>query len=198
MVRWVLPLMLWPLLSVAETGAMKEAQTHFRAGKAQYELGNYDAAIHEFAAGYALAPRPEFLINLAQAYRRAGDPVRAREMFVKYLEKAPPAAPERAQVEKMLAELEEQLAQQQPKPAPKLEPPVPVSEPALVAPPAAIATPPLAAMPPPPSAARHLAWALPLAAAVVAGAGVGIWAATRPRDPCASAGGLGCFDLRPR
>jgi len=75
----------------AEDDPLRRAQTHFRAGKTLYDLGKFNDAIREFAAGYALAPRPEFLINLAQAYRRAGQPEQSKEMFERYLDKAPRA-----------------------------------------------------------------------------------------------------------
>ncbi len=173
------------------------AKTHFRAGKTFYDLGQYDEAIREFAAGYAMVPKPEFLLNLGQAYRRNRESAKATEMFERYLEQTPPNAPERAQVKDMLAELRAERAAT-PKPAPPRDAPL-VTAPSMV--PNTLQTPeaPTEAVAAPPSATRHLAWALPVAAVVIAGAVVGVWAATRPApDPCAGAAGLGCLDLRPK
>ncbi|MBK7862145.1 MAG: hypothetical protein IPJ65_26725 [Archangiaceae bacterium] len=170
----------------ADAEALKQAQTHFRAGKTHYDLGHYPEAISEFAAGYALVPRPEFLLNLGQAYRRNRELARAKEMFERYLEKAPANAPERQQVRETLAEL---AAQSEVDSAPS---PPPSLTPAVKAAPAAVQ---LEAQPGP---ARHLAWAVPVAVVVVASVVTGIVLATRSTDACASAQGLGCWDLRPR
>ncbi len=179
----------------AEDDPLRRAQTHFRAGKTLYDLGKFNDAIREFAAGYALAPRPEFLINLAQAYRRAGQPEQSKEMFERYLDKAPRDARERPQVREMIAELELELSAKKaaaPKDRPVQDRPVvavlvPAPKVDLVAP------------GPEPSGSRHLAWIIPVALVVAAGVGLGVYAATRPApDACAGAGALGCFDLRPR
>jgi tetratricopeptide (TPR) repeat protein len=88
--------------------AVARAKVLYQAGRTHYELGNYSEAIRDFAAGYSLAPRPEFLVNLGQAYRAAGDTEKALEMFEKYLERAPPDAPPRAEVVRLIASLREQ------------------------------------------------------------------------------------------
>src|SRR3954467_11063977 len=71
------------------------ARTHFEAGRALYQLGNYNDALREFAAGYELAPRPQFLLNLGQCYRELDDLQHAREMYQRYLHDAPPTDAER-------------------------------------------------------------------------------------------------------
>jgi tetratricopeptide (TPR) repeat protein len=188
------------LIASAEPDVVKRAQTHFRAGKTLYDLGQYTDAIREFAAGYALVPKPEFLLNLGQAYRRAHDLPQAREMFLKYLEKAPPNAPERGQVRDTLKEIDDELEKSPPPPPPPGDRPAePAPEAKLTpAPPAATEAPPAAPeLTESPSPARHLVWAVPLAVVVIAAAAVGVWAATRgPPDACAGATGLGCLDLR--
>src|SRR4051794_17898806 len=106
-------LLSWALAAAAaDDETMRQAHTHFKAGKAFYDLGQYEDAIRELAAGYALAPRPEFLINLGQAYRRAGEPRKAREMFQHYLEEAPAGAPQRVQVSELVTQLDTELAAQ--------------------------------------------------------------------------------------
>ena len=57
------------------------ARAHYEVGLGMYHLGNYRDAIREFSAGYELSPRPQFLINLGQAYRKLGELDKAREMF---------------------------------------------------------------------------------------------------------------------
>jgi tetratricopeptide (TPR) repeat protein len=77
------------------------AKNHFEAGRALYYLGNYAEAIREFSAGYELTRKPEFLINLGQAYRKLEDLPRAAEMYQRFLDTAPPTAPEREQARRV-------------------------------------------------------------------------------------------------
>ena len=82
------------------------ARTHFEAGRALYQLGNYDEALREFAAGYQLAPRPQFLLNLGQCYRKLDDLQKARAMYQRYLHDAPSSDAERDQAQQILAEID--------------------------------------------------------------------------------------------
>ena len=91
-----------------------KARTHFTAGEALYQLGNYTGALREFSAGYDLVARPEFLVNLGQCYRRLGNLKRARDMYQKYLDTAPAGAPQRAEVAELVAELDEELRRNPP------------------------------------------------------------------------------------
>jgi tetratricopeptide (TPR) repeat protein len=169
------------------------ARTHFEAGRALYTLGNYEEARREFAAGYQLAPRPQFLLNLGQCYRKLDDLQHAREMYQRYLHDAPATDPERPQAEQILAEIDTQIADRQAAlraaPPPASPPPAPaVSAPAANA---------LTATAPPPkkSWARRNWWVFPVAAVVVGvGVGLGVYYGTRAPDPCSSAN-LSCWDL---
>src|SRR5262245_8458149 len=94
------PKLLWVgLLALALTARADElesqARTHYAAGKALYELGNYSDALRELLAGYSLVPKPQFLLNLGQCYRRLGEPLKAREMYAKYLATSQPTDPVR-------------------------------------------------------------------------------------------------------
>jgi tetratricopeptide (TPR) repeat protein len=91
--------------------AIGRARTHFEAGRALYNLGNYTEAQREFAAGYQLAPRPQFLINLGHCYRKLDNLPRAREMYQRYLAETRADDPLRTQAEQVLAEVEHELAQ---------------------------------------------------------------------------------------
>ena len=67
----------------------KAAQAHFKQGKAYLDAGVYDEAIKELEAGYKLSPLPEFLFNIGQAYRLAGNKVAAKQSYLKYVELVP-------------------------------------------------------------------------------------------------------------
>ncbi len=69
----------------AETPAEEQAHAHFRQGRAYVEAKVYDKAIEEFDAAYKLAPLPDLIFNIAQAYRLAGDPDRAVDAYKRYL-----------------------------------------------------------------------------------------------------------------
>src|SRR5207245_1911554 len=124
---------------------LARARTHFEAGRALHKPGNYTEALREFAAGYQLAPRPAFLLNLGQCYRMLDDLGKAREMYQRYLREAPAGDPERAQAQQVLVEIDKQIAERPSSlpalkelPAPtrttKPEPPRPATPPASVAP----------------------------------------------------------------
>src|SRR3954452_3835806 len=46
------------------------AQARFAAGTVLYNAADYRGAITEFEAGFAIAPRPAFLVNIGQAWRK--------------------------------------------------------------------------------------------------------------------------------
>ncbi len=164
------------------------ARTHFEAGRALYQLGNYNEALREFAAGYQLAPRPQFLLNLGQCYRKLDDLTNARSMYMRYLHDAPPTDPERPQAEQILAEIDKQIAEQHTKTAP------PVVAPTVVATPAA-ATLTQTAPPPRKSWIKRNWWIIPVGVVVVGvGVGLGVYYGTRTPDPCSGAS-LTCWDL---
>src|SRR5262245_28230044 len=68
------------------------ARFHYESGTVAYKAGRYADAISEFEIGYALSPRPEFLLSLAQSYRRLGRYPEAREYCDRFLAVAPSAA----------------------------------------------------------------------------------------------------------
>lgn len=184
----MLSLALLLALTAPPSESEAQARTHFQAGKTHYELGRYSEAIREFAAGYGLAPRPEFLINLGQAYRASGDRKSALSMYERYLEKAPANAKAREQVQQIVETLRVEIAAEKPADAPvKTEPvltPSPtVVEPAVVAPPET------------PSPARIIV-PVAIGAAVLIGAGIATAIVVGNAPSCQSAPGLGCLDLR--
>jgi len=169
---------------------INRARTHFQAGQALYNLGNFNDAIREFSAGYQLAPRPQFLINLGQSYRKLGELEQARDMYRKFLVETDPKDPARTQVEPLLHDIEQQILTQPPKPKPQPKPVVvePTANPLVVA-----------VVPPRPqkSFARRHWWIFPVGAVVLAGAAVGIYFGVKPASQvgCGEAS-FGCLDVK--
>lgn len=184
------------LAAAAPPDGEARARAHYEVGLGMYHLGNYQDAIREFSAGYDLSPRPEFLINLGQAYRKLGKLVEARDMFRRYLDATPATAPDRKQVEQLLAEVERDSAAAPAAPAPPAGGGGAPGRPVEVAAPSsmAVAAPAVAQRP---SALRRYWWTIPVAAVVVATAlGVGIYFGTPPSQlPCGSAT-IACVDAR--
>jgi len=85
-----------------------EAQQHLEAGTEAYQAKDFDKAITEFEASYALVPDAQVLYNLAQANRLGNHPEAALENYRKFLE-ASPDAPNKAAVEQRIAELQKQV-----------------------------------------------------------------------------------------
>src|SRR5262245_24921982 len=160
--RWLvgLTIMLAARPCSADDAAKKEqAREHYDRGTSLFAIERYDEAIKEFEEAYVALPRPDFLYNIGQAHKRAGRPDKARAYFERYLELAP-GAPDRAEVEKLIAETRPPPAQP-PSPAevaPSSPPPPPVAA---------------AAAPPVPAPERRRTWIWPAiigGAVVVAGA----------------------------
>jgi tetratricopeptide (TPR) repeat protein len=102
------------LISIAAPRAARaadettQAREHFEKGKAYMDLGKYGEAAAEYEAAYAAKPDPALLLNLAQAYRQAGNADKALRFYRKYLEKVP-KTPYRADIEEKIAALEKQV-----------------------------------------------------------------------------------------
>ena len=200
--------------------AEARARAHYEVGLGMYHLGNYADAVREFSAGYELSPRPEFLIDLGQAYRKLGALDKAAEMFRRYLATTGAEAPDRKQVAGLLDEVEREAAARPPAPSPTVpssgpstaaagSSPAPAAAPSSSAPTVAPSTaatgsaaPPAAAdlraAAPRPSGLRRFWWTIPVAAVVVGAAiGLGIYFGSPPSQvPCSSAS-IGCVDARP-
>jgi tetratricopeptide (TPR) repeat protein len=85
-----------------ETSAARE---HAQKGKAFMDLGKYNEAAAEYEAAYAVKQDPTLLLNLAQAYRMAGNGNKAVFFYRKYLQHVP-KSPYRADIEDKIAALE--------------------------------------------------------------------------------------------
>ena len=93
------------------TPSEQQALLHYRRGEALFRAKKYQAAIREFERAYASAPFPEFVLNLAQAHRAAGNLQVARDYYQRFLKTAAghAMAPE---VAVALTQIEETLKQQ--------------------------------------------------------------------------------------
>lgn len=119
-----------------------EADRHLRRGLEHYQHRDYQRAIREFHAGYAIAPRREFLFALAQAERLSGDCRSAIIYYRQFLSRNPPKRQETAAFEQ-IEHCQKALAEgpgavDRPATAPKPQPAVqrPVDPPPLAAAPA--------------------------------------------------------------
>lgn len=161
--------------AAAETRAVEtarlveQARTHFDAGNEHYAAGRFHEAIRHFQAGYALVPRPNFLVNLGQAFRQVGDLARAKEAYVSYVRALPEKSALRDQALQVLAEIEVQIHERQPATAAGGPSPLRDSPELAVAP-------PLAPLPPPAADgggnARWIAVGVGAAGLALAGAGL--------------------------
>jgi tetratricopeptide (TPR) repeat protein len=82
-------------------GSQAEARARYNAGMAHFQLGEWEKAIGEWQEGFRVAPMPQFLFNIAQAYRGSKKPDRAITFYEKYL-RMDPSAPNRYQVRKTI------------------------------------------------------------------------------------------------
>jgi tetratricopeptide (TPR) repeat protein len=134
-----------PARAAGDDERVAEAQRHFEAGMASFHLDEYDKAIDEWEAGYRIKPAPQFLYNIAQAYRLSSRPERALSFYQKYL-RLDPKARNRVECERHIAtltalvEAQRHTDKQPPTPAPPLVA-APVVSPTPAPPEHAVATP---------------------------------------------------------
>jgi tetratricopeptide (TPR) repeat protein len=127
-----------PLAASAEPTEAQKREAKELNDKATrlYEVGKYGEAIEEYQKVYLLVDDPVLLYNIAQSYRLWGKPEDSARFYRNYLRRAP-AAPNRADVEKKIAD-QDRLAEERRR--------------APVAPTTPVTTPPaeVTAPPPPP------------------------------------------------
>jgi tetratricopeptide (TPR) repeat protein len=87
----------------------KAAAKLFQEGQRAFHAGDFQRAAEAFEQAYEQAPRPAPLWNAARAWHRAGEPVRAANLYADYLRVAPPNAPDRASALAAMKELEPRL-----------------------------------------------------------------------------------------
>lgn len=69
-----------------------EAARLYDEGRRYFNVGEYDPAIEKLKAAYLIAPLPELLYDLGQAFRLKGDCAEALSLYRRYLATSPPAS----------------------------------------------------------------------------------------------------------
>jgi hypothetical protein len=177
-----------------------EGKRHWKLGQELYAQKKFLDAAREFEAGYAVAPRPLFLMNIGHAYRRANELAKAKNAYEALL-RLQPDLPQRKEVEAYIKAIDDALQaaematlDQGARPAPP--PPSPVTPPPATSPPVAVAPPPTVPVyveardtPPESAAEGHSSifrkpWFWVITGAVVAGAVATGVIVSRPRRSC--------------
>jgi tetratricopeptide (TPR) repeat protein len=81
-----------------------KAKQLYEEGMAHFQLDEWDPAIESWQAGFRAKPAPQFLYNIAQAYRLSKRPEQALSYYKKYLYMSP-KAPNRVEVERHIQSL---------------------------------------------------------------------------------------------
>jgi tetratricopeptide (TPR) repeat protein len=145
-------------IQVAQADEPATAASLYMQGEAEFRAGKFDDAIELFSRGYALEPKPEFLLNLAQCYRALGRRSEAIAHFERFI-KAAPDHPLRPNAERTLDELRRAEALERVALTPKALPPVQQARPS-----------------------RTWLW-VTIGATVVVGTGVGVYLGMRSGSP---------------
>jgi tetratricopeptide (TPR) repeat protein len=145
-----------PLARAQTDDRAAQAKQHYETGMAHFQLEEWDKAIEEWEAGFRAKPVPQFLYNIAQAYRLSKRPEKALAFYQKYLH-MDPKAPNKAEVDRHIASLTKVVAEQQKTAsAPPTEPmPKPAETTPVKPPPAVVVTPPAASTAAPAPEATH-------------------------------------------
>jgi hypothetical protein len=98
--------------SAQESEAVTQARDHFTAGEKAYKAGEFERARTEFEAGYALVPRPGFLLNMAHTERRLGRLRSSRALYKRYL-LADPESRQRDEVLGFIKQLDSAIADEE-------------------------------------------------------------------------------------
>src|SRR5262245_46834931 len=96
----------------------KSAEEWDKEGETQYSLGNFDQAAESFKKAFEVAGKPNYLYNVAQAYRQGNKCKEAQFFYKRFLDlkdndKAKPLPPDkRAEIEGFINDLEECIKRQ--------------------------------------------------------------------------------------
>lgn len=96
------------------SAAPGDAARWFTEGQKAFAAGDYQRAAESFEAAYKEQPHHAPLWNAARSWQRAGDDVRAANLYAKYLREAPADAPDRDQATASLKELSAKLGRIEP------------------------------------------------------------------------------------
>jgi len=87
----------------------KEAGKLFMEGQRAFTTGDFRHSAESFEEAYRKVPKLPALWNAARAWHRAGEPVRAANLYASYPRQGAPKAPDRASAIKSMKELEAKL-----------------------------------------------------------------------------------------
>lgn len=99
-----------------------QLQRSAELGRRHFEHGRYQEAIAEFRRAYELKAEPIFLYDIARCYRQLGISDRALFFYERY-QAAAPDAPNRDELDRVIAELNRDLKSNGAAPTPDLPPP---------------------------------------------------------------------------
>lgn len=93
-----------------DPAAKTRAQALLTEGAVLYENGDAAGALEKFNAAYRAFPSPKLWLNIGQAHRDLGHPVRALEAFERFIAEVDDPPPEAlAETQHLVAELQAQL-----------------------------------------------------------------------------------------
>lgn len=95
-----------PRAAYADEAPTRVAKRHYERGQKLFALQKFEEALEQFQKAFDAKPIPDFLFNIGQCHRNLGDYEAAIFSFKRYL-KLDPDAPNREQVEELIAQLEE-------------------------------------------------------------------------------------------
>jgi hypothetical protein len=196
--------------------AEAEARRRFGHGKQLFDEHKYREAAQEFEAGYAVVPKPGFLLNIGHSYRRAGELEKARHYYQLFLEKDKDkaSAAQRAEVQGYLkaidkaiddevaGEHEHERESRPPPPAPAEPAPARASHPVEImrapseSPPASPEPLAMEVCSERPAAASSSRWPWIVTAVAVVGAGIAAAVALTRGGSSEACGTLGCVRER--
>jgi hypothetical protein len=94
--------------AAGDEAAQQKAKARIKKARQYYEQQKFDQAIAEYTAAYKLVAAPDILFNIGQIFEVKGDPRRALQFYLKYVEVEPEgrlAGDARTRVEERTAEL---------------------------------------------------------------------------------------------
>jgi hypothetical protein len=121
------------LAQPAPRSPARQAEDHAARGEKAYRARRYAESAREFEEAYQLSGQPSHLYNMAQAHRQAGNRLMALQCYRGYLQRMP-EAPNRADIERRIAELEVEMSAAPPVVSPPGSGYPPAGDPAAQAP----------------------------------------------------------------
>lgn len=117
------------LLAAAPAGAdPATAEAHERAAAEYFRVGNFEAALVEFRAAYALDPKPDYLYAMAAIEEQRGGCAAAIDLYERFLATDPPAEDVAVAREAIAACKQKLGVVERPPPEPRAEPSTPPPE----------------------------------------------------------------------